>query len=121
MADAEEVMRAIYFALSNEIVRSTIRTQLKSIGRPMLLQVLGVNAKRFRRFMEGGDPSARLWDAVTAMEEGMTEPAEVELEAVALNIITDTFPDFDRPRIRRALADAIRPVLLAEGREMSTV
>jgi hypothetical protein len=121
MADAEEVMLAIYGALSNEIVRSTIRTQLQSIPRPMLLKLLGVSAKQFRHFMEGGEPGAKLWDGVAAFEEGMTEPAEVELEAVALNMLADRFPNWNRPRVRRALADAIRPVLQAEGRDLSTL
>jgi hypothetical protein len=121
MADAEEVMLAIYQSLSNEIVRETIRTQLKSMPRPLLLKVMGVNAKQFRHFMGGGDPGARLWDAVAAFEEGMTEPVEVELAAVALNMLADLFPNWNRPRVRRALAEAVRPILLAEGRELSTL
>jgi hypothetical protein len=121
MADADDVMRAIYTALSNEIVRSTIRTQLLSLPRPMLIKLLGVSAKQFRHFMGGGEPSNKLWDAVEAFEEGMTEPVDLELEAVALNLIVERFPNWNRPRVRRALADAIRPVLLAEGREVTTL
>jgi hypothetical protein len=121
MAESDEVILAVYKALSDEIARSTIRTQMLSIPRPMLIKILGVNAKRLRHFMAGGEPGEKLWEAVEAFEEGMTEPVEVELEAVALNLLVDRFANWNRPRIRRALADAIRPVLLAEGREISTV
>ncbi|HEU4883696.1 MAG TPA: hypothetical protein VFT45_15670 [Longimicrobium sp.] len=121
MADSDEVIRALYHALSNEIVRSTIRTQLQSIPRPLLIKLLGVSAKRFRHFMEGGEPSAKLWDAVEAFEEGMQEPVELDLEAVALNLIVERLPNWNRPRVRKALADAIRPILQAEGREVATL
>jgi hypothetical protein len=121
MAESDEVILAIYKALSDEIARSTIRTMLGSIPRPMLLKVLGVSAKRLRHFMAGGEPGEKLWEAVEGFENGMTEPVDLEMEAVALNLLVDRFPNWNRPRIRRALADAIRPVLLAEGREISTV
>lgn len=121
MADSDEVMRALYHALSNEIVRSTIRTQLRSLPRPMLLKLLGVSSKEFRHFMGGGDPCQKLWDAVAAFEEGMKEPVELDLEAVALNLIVERLPNWNRPRVRKALADAIRPILQAEGREVATL
>jgi hypothetical protein len=121
MADSDNVMLALYKALSDEIARSTIRTQLRSIPRPMLIKLLGVTPKRFRHFMEGGEPGDKLWDAVESFEAGMEAPVELDLEAVALNLLVERFPNWNRPRIRRALADAIRPVLSAEGREVATL
>ena len=52
--------------------------------------------------------------------EGMRVlPPEVDLDVVALNLIVDTFPTTGRPRVRRALADAIRLVLEADSRKLS--
>lgn len=119
MADADDVMRAIYTALSNELVRSAIRTQMQSIPRSILMEVLGVNGKQLKHFMDGGALPERLWEAGCAFDEWMAEPVEVELEAVGLNIIADTFPDWRRARVRRALVDAVLPVLRAAGRELA--
>ena len=85
------------------------------------MQLLGVNGKQLRHFMNGGAPAGQLWDAGSAFEEGMAAPVEVELEAVALNIIADTFPNWHRARVRRALVEAVRPVLQAEGRTVETL
>lgn len=120
MANAEEVMRAIYSALSDELVRSTLRTQLQSIPRPMLAKLLSVTPKRLDYFMGGGAPNDALWNGARAFEDGMPDPLEVEIEAVALNMLADLFPTWKRVRVRRALAEAIRPVLVAEGRTPET-
>lgn len=121
MADADDVMRAIYTALSHELVRATIRIQMQSIPRTILLKLLGVNGRQFRHFMAGGAPAGQLWDAGCAFEEGMAEPVEVQLESIGLNIIADTFPNYVRARVRQALADAVLTVLRAEGRELETL
>lgn len=116
-----DAMHAYAYALCYEVLRSTIREQLKAMPRPMLLKVMGVRLKRFKHFMAGGSPGKTLWESGLDFEEGMPQMPDVEIEAVALNLIADTFEDYDRPRIRRALADAILPVLRAEGREPSTL
>ena len=120
--NAREVEFEFKYALSYELLRATLREQLKSMPRRMLAGALGVNVRQLSWFMRGGHPSKRLYDAACAFSDGMqAQPPEVELEAVALNLIADTFDTRKRPQVRRALAEAIRPVLLAEGRTLETL
>jgi hypothetical protein len=112
--NAREVMHDFDYALGYELMRCVLRTQLKSLPPMTLARVLGVRWKRIRFFLDGGDPGPALWDAASAMAEGMEEPGEVEMEAVALNLLADLFPRMERPRVRAALAAALMPVLEAE-------
>lgn len=120
-ANVFETEEAYLRAVASEIMREILRAQGKSLPPAMLAKLLGVNTRRLKHFMNGGNPGMKLWNAGESFADGMGRDMEVHVEAVALNVIADTFPDCDRPRIRRALAEAIRPVLLAEGRECGTL
>lgn len=114
---AAEMDELFIRAVTSEVMREILRAQLKSMPRPMLAKVMGVPLRRLNHFMNGGTPGYKLWSAGEAFGEGMTQPMEVDVETVAVNMLLSFFDDPDRPRIRRALAAAIRPVLLAEGHE----
>ena len=115
--NAAEMEELYLRAVASEMMREILRAQMKSIPRTMLAKVLGVTGRRLNHFMGGGAPGYKLWNAGESFADGMTEKMEVDVEAVAVGLLLSLFDDPDRPRVRRALAEAIRPVLLAEGHE----
>lgn len=119
--NASEALVAMDYALGYELMRETLREQARSMPRGLLANLLGVSRSTLSRFMNGGDAGPKLWAAGASFADGMADPPEVELEAVALNLIADTFPPRERARVRRALADAIRGALAAEGRTPSSI
>lgn len=119
--NAQEMEEAYLRAVASEMMREILRTQMKSMPREVLEQLLGKGGSRLAHFMAGGSPGEDLWNAGESFADGMGGTLEVEVEAVAINALADTFPEEDRPRIRRAIAAALRPVLAAEGRELAAL
>jgi hypothetical protein len=112
-------MEELYLrAVASEMMREIMRVQLQSMSTATLAQVIGVSVRRLNAFMNGGTPGYKLWNAGEAFADGMKErPMEVDVEAVAVNVLLSLFDDIDRPRVRRALGEAITPILREEGWE----
>jgi hypothetical protein len=116
MMSAAEAVEAMDYALGYELMRALLRAELEHVASPAELAAhLGVSERDLSEFLAGGEPGADLWAAGEALS-GKREPVTVTAEALALNMMADTFPIPERPTARRALADAVRPVLAAAGR-----
>lgn len=110
LVNSLEALHAFDYALGYELMREVMRRMLRTHPMRGLARYAGVTEDEFQAFMDGGDPGVALWAAGETMATGMEQP-DVELDAVALNLLAATFPLAERVRARAELAAAIAPVL----------
>lgn len=120
--DGHAALAAADFAVGFEVMRQVIRHHLKTVPLNLLAKSLGVTPDVLWSFMEGAPLPVAVFQSGKAQKLAAgLYPVTVEPEAVALNYLADTFPEKDRPRVRRALAQALLPVLQSEGRHPETI
>ncbi|HEX5872394.1 MAG TPA: hypothetical protein VFY65_18320 [Longimicrobium sp.] len=115
MAKIREAQQAVDVALASEMMRALFRVVMETIQPDGLARRAGVHTSALQAFMDGADPDVRICTAGERLADEYAPP-EVQLEAVGLHLIADTFPPEQRAEVRRALADAVEVVLAAHGR-----
>jgi hypothetical protein len=115
MYDAVEARAAVDAAYCLELMRAFLRAEIRRAGERMTAKRLRVRRSTLHRFLGGGDPGRKLWDAATDLALDRPLPA-VAPESVAIGLLADTFPPSKRPEMRQAFTNAVRPVLEREGR-----
>lgn len=115
MANVREAQIAVEGALGSEIMRALFRVLMETIRLDGLAGRAGVHTSALQAFMDGADPGVRILTMGERLADEYARP-EVQLEAVGLHLIANTFPPEQRAEVRRALADAVESVLAAHGR-----
>jgi hypothetical protein len=110
MMNPAEAVNAMDYAIGYAMMRAMLGAEMRTIPAPVLARTLGVPVEDLTAFMDGGEPGGALWEAGHAYAGGR-EPPEMEPVDIALNLLADTFPLAERVRVRKALADVLRPAL----------
>lgn len=115
MYDAADARAAVDAAFCMELMRAFLRAEMRRAGERTTARQLRVRRSTLHKFLGGGDPGRKLWDAATDLALNRPVPP-LAPEAVAVGLLVDTFPPSRRPEMRQAFTDALRPVLEREGR-----
>lgn len=112
---AAEATVAMEYALGYELMRQAFRAEMERTSVGALAKQLSVSPRTLKRFMEGGEPGKQLWASGRWFVPTQEAPV-VSAEALAINLVADTFPPGERADLRRALVEALQPVLNTAGR-----
>jgi hypothetical protein len=115
MYDANEARAAVDAAYILELARAFLRAEIRRAGETGTARQLHVRRSTLRDFMAGGDPSRKLFDAAAELVLDRPLPP-LAPEALAVQLLAETFPRTRRVEMRQAFTDALRPVLEREGR-----
>lgn len=111
----EKAAVAVEYAYCFEVLRAVLREEIRRSGERETARQLHVRRSTLQRFLEGGDPGAKLCAAAAELAQDRPQPA-VAPEAVALALLSDVFPPSRRAEMLQTYAQALRPIWNREGR-----
>ena len=114
IASSADPLADVEYAAAFEFLRYVVRARRAEFGSVAgVARHLVIDARELRRFVAGGHPGKRLWDALAPFAREQPEMADAGM--VGLALIVDRLPFRLRRRARTVLADSLEDFLRDSG------